>query len=430
MGVLDRLRGQKAVIDNFALGISDGTTAGANYSGVPISELGSMTSAAVWACARILYESMGSLPLHVMETAGKFRSRAPNHPLARLLHDAPNPNMSSVSWREAVTLGVALWGNGYSIIERDGRGNPVALWPVRSDRMFIDKWGRQVRYRSTTDEFGGREDWPQDILHVPGIALDGVRGLSPIGACRQAIGISKAAEEFAARMFSQGSRGSGVLSFNRPMEDQQCKDISQRIQQDQSGLAGAHKVLVVGDEAKFTPWTIPPEDAQFLETRKFQATEIARIFRIPPHMIADLERATFSNIEHQALEFVVHTLLPWIVRWEQELNRKLFAAAGQAQFSARFSVEGLLRGDIKSRFEAYAIARTNGWYSANDILELEDRNPIAGGDDRWRPANMLVAGAPLGEQPREAPGEVIQGDFEHGLRLLRQCLARDVEEAA
>jgi len=219
------------------------------------------------------------------------------------------------------------------------------------------------------------------VLHIPGLGFDGLIGYSPIAMAKNAIGLAIATEEYGAKFFANGAAPSGVLEHPGTIKDPiRVKESWNSAYQ---GSANAHKIAVLEEGMKYTPIGIAPEQAQFLETRKFQIDEIARIFRVPPHMLADLEKSSFSNIEQQSLEFVKYTLDPWVVRWEQSMCRVLFSESEKSSYFIKFNVDGLLRGDYASRMSGYATARQNGWMSTNDIRELEnlDRiSPDLGGD--------------------------------------------------
>ena len=300
---------------------------GNSTSGKQVNERSAMQMTAVYACVRILSESIAGLPVHLyryMDTGSK--EKALTHPLYRLLHDEPNPEMTSFVFRETLMTHLLLWGNAYAQIIRNGKGEVIALYPLMPNRMTVDRDEHGQLYYSyqmsnedaPTMKTGTVVLKPRDVLHV------------------------------------QGFSGSN-----------------------------SHKIAILEEGMKYTPISISPEQAQFLETRKFQIDEIARIFRVPPHMVGDLEKSSFSNIEQQSLEFVKYTLEPWIVRWEQSLNRSLLSETEKATFFVKFNVDVLLRGDNQSRMSGYATARQNGWMSANDIRELENLDripPELGGD--------------------------------------------------
>ena len=224
---------------------------------------------------------------------------------------------------------------------------------------------------------------PSEVLHIPGLGFDGLVGYSPIAMAKNAIGLAIATEEYGAKFFANGAAPSGVLEH--PGTIKEPGKVREAWQSQFGGSANSNKIAVLEEGMKYTPISISPEQAQFLETRKFQINEIARIFRVPPHMVGDLEKSSFSNIEQQSLEFVKYTLDPWVVRWEQTLARTLFTVEEKKKYFFRFNVEGLLRGDYVSRMNGYATARQNGWMSANDIRELEnlDRIPTDEGGDMY-----------------------------------------------
>lgn len=283
----------------------------------------------------------------------------------------------------------ALHGNAYSQIVRDPSGRVTGLWPIHPSRVTPERHQGKIRYRvSVGSDY--KYVAAADMLHIPALGFDGLIGLSPIRMARQAIGLSMAAEKFGARFFGSGTNLGGILKHPSNLSKPAQERLKAQIESRHQGGDKSHGIMILEEDMELQNITIPPEDSQFIETRKFQVSEIARIFRVPPHMIGDLERATFSNIEHQSIQFVQHTIRPWLVRWEQALKMRLLGG----DLYAEFNVEGLLRGDTKSRYEAYSIARQNGWMSANDILRMENMNPIPGGDTYLQPLNM----EPVGEK--------------------------------
>ena len=274
-----------------------------------------------------------------------------------------------------------LWGNAYAQIIRNGKGEVIGLYPLMPNRMTVDRnaFGK-ICYRyqmqdsdAHTGKSGNVTLKPSDVLHIPGLGFDGLVGYSPIAMAKNAIGLSIATEEYGARFFANGATPGGILEFPGTVKNPESIRESWN-----KGFSGnnAHKVAILEEGMKYTPISISPEQAQFLETRKFQIDEIARIFRVPPHMVGDLEKSSFSNIEQQSLEFVKYTLEPWIIRWEQSLNRALLSETEKPDYFVKFNVDGLLRGDYQSRMNGYAIARQNGWMSANDIRSLEQLDLI------------------------------------------------------
>ena len=302
--------------------------------------------------------------------------------------------MTSFVFRETMMNHLLLTGNAYAQIIRNARGEVVALYPLMPDRVTVDRdsQGRlYYRYYKSSDdapEVGKAKQAdivfaPTDILHVLGLGYDGLVGYSPIAMAKNAVGLAMAAEEYGAKFFANGAAPSGVLEHPGTIKDPER--IRQSWQSTFGGSSNSNKIAVLEEGLKYTPIAISPEQAQFLETRKFQINEIARIFRVPPHMLADLEKSSFSNIEQQSLEFVKYTLDPWVIRWEQAMNKSLLLDSEKRTVFTKFNVDGLLRGDYASRMTGYATARQNGWMSANDIRELEnlDRIPAELGGDLY-----------------------------------------------
>lgn len=381
-------------------------TAGAGYrfflgsssSGKRVNERSAMQMTAVYSCVRILSEAVASLPLHIYEQEDGQSKKATDHPLFFLLHDEPNPEMTSFVFRETLMTHLLLWGNAYAQIIRNGKGEVVALYPLMPDRMKVDRdENGQLYYEyqvSTADPkvnpAGTVRLAPEDVLHVPGLGFDGLVGYSPIAMAKNSIGMAIACEEYGAKFFAHGAAPSGVLEHPGVLKDP--SKLRDSWQATFGGSANSGKVAVLEEGVKYTPISIDPQQAQFLETRKFQINEIARIFRVPPHMVGDLEKSSFSNIEQQSLEFVKYTLDPWVSRWEQAMTKILLTEEEKKKYTIKFNVDGLLRGDYQSRMNGYAIARQNGWMSANDIRRLEEMDPIpeeAGGDLYLVNGNML-----------------------------------------
>ena len=365
---------------------------GGTTSGKAVNERTAMQTSAVYACVRILAESVAGLPLHVYErTANGSKSTKPSHPLYRLLHDEPNREMTSFVFRETLMSHLLLWGNAYAQIIRDGRGFPIALYPLLPDRMAVDRnESGELVYTYQSDK-GQVKLRRENILHIPGLGFDGLIGYSPIAMAKNAVGLALATEDYGAAFFANGANPGGVLEHPGVIKPEQA-DRLRESWQSQFGGANAHKVAVLEEGLKFHQMSIPPEQAQFLETRKFQINEIARIFRVPPHMVGDLEKSSFSNIEQQSLEFVKYTLDPWVVRWEQSLQQALILPSEKATIFIKFNLDGLLRGDYQSRMQGYSTGIQNGFMSVNDVRGLEDMNLLTaeeGGDLHFVNGNMV-----------------------------------------
>ncbi len=392
---------------------------GGTTSGKTVNERTAMQTTAVYACVRILSEAVAGLPLHIYRyRADGGKERIPLHPLYHLLHDEPNPEMTSFVFRETLMSHLLLWGNAYAQVVRNGRGQAVALYPLLPSKMDVSRAANGellYTYYRDADETGLKPKGGyitlrrDEVLHIPGLGFDGLIGYSPIAMAKNAIGMSLATEEYGASFFANGANPGGVLEHPGVIKD--IGRVKESWNSAYQGNGNAHKIAVLEEGMKFQAIGIPPEQAQFLETRKFQINEIARIYRVPPHMVGDLEKSSFSNIEQQSLEFVKYTLDPWVVRWEQSLQQSLILPSEKPSLFIRFNLDGLLRGDYQSRMNGYAVGRQNGWMSANDIRELEDMNRIPaqeGGDLYLVNGNMTKladAGAFAGNQSKEANGQ-------------------------
>ena len=372
---------------------------GSSMAGQTVTERTAMQNTAVYACVRVLAEGLAELPLHVYQfTDDGGKQRAIKHPLYSLLHDAPNPEMTSFIFRETMMNHLLLWGNAYAQIIRNGQGQITGLYPLMPDRMDVNRASNGELYYTYTqnyDDYLAKNKSKQvillsdEVLHIAGLGFDGLIGYSPIAMAKNAIGLSMAAEQYGSTFFKNDATLGGVLEHPNVVKD---PERLRKSWQSQFSGSNNHSIAVLEEGMTFHQLSIPPDQAQFLDTRKFQLDEIARIFRVPPHMVGDLDRSTFSNIEQQSLEFVKYTLNPWCIRWEQAMCQQLLSPTDQRKYFIKFNVDGLLRGDYESRMNGYAIGRQNGWLSANDIRELEDLNRIPtaeGGDEYLVNGNML-----------------------------------------
>jgi HK97 family phage portal protein len=370
---------EKWVVDFFGGGSQ-------SNSGVRVNEETAMRVTAYLAAVKIISETVGSLPLFVyrkLESGGK--ERAPNHPLYNVLHDISNSEMTAFQMRETLQGHACSWGNGYAEIERDNGGRVIGLYPLLPDRTFPerDQMTKKITYRTLLPN-GEQIKLPfENVFHLPGFGFDGLIGYNPVVLAKEAIGMSMATEEFGARFFGQGANSSGIVEYPKSLSPEALKNFKKDVNIKYEGLGNAHRLMVLEEGLKYHQVTIPPEAAQFLETRKFQIAEIARIFRVPLHMLAEMDKATFSNIEHQAIEFVVHTIRPWLVRWEQQIKLKLLTASERRNgFFAEHLIDGLLRGDYKSRQEGLAIQRQNGIINADEWRSIENQNPQENGQGK------------------------------------------------
>jgi HK97 family phage portal protein len=375
-------------------------------SGMVVTPDTAMRATAVFACVQYLARSIAAMPLILyrrLPDSGKARDY--EHPLARVLHDQPNSWQTAYEFRAMLQAHLSLRGNAYARIVA-ANGNPVAaLLPLHPDR--VRPLPERVSGRLAYEYFprrGAREVLLQEeVLHLRGLSLaeDGVIGLSPLDCMREAVGLTLAAEAYGARFYRNNARPGIVLKHPGRLSPDAGKRLKESWNSQYAGPENAHKTAVLEEGMDLISVGMTAEEAQFLETRKFQRNEIAAIFGVPPHKIGDLERATFSNIEHQAIEVVTDTIRPWAVAWEQAMTRDLFTEELRRTHMLAFNLDGLLRGDIESRYRAYATGRQWGWLSANDVREREDMNRIDGGDLYLAPVNMTPA-----EKLAAAVGEI------------------------
>jgi HK97 family phage portal protein len=380
--------GEPVVLNDF---LSLGLTPGAS-----VTPSSAITNTAVLGCVMVLSQSVASLPLITYRRTADGKERASSHALYTVLHSLPNPEMTSFDLRETLMMHLTLWGNAYCEIEMNRRGDVLALWPLRPDRTWPARHDDGQLWYHTRLPNNREVALPKyRVWHIRNLSVGGIMGMSPIALAREAIGLSKAGEELGNRFFANGAKPGGVLQHPGKLSDEAYDRLKGSWEARHQGLDNVNRVAILEEGMQWKDVGMPLDDAQFLETRKFQIGEIARVFRVPPHMIQDLDRATFSNIEHQGIDFVTYSLTPWLVRIEQSISRDLVGPIERNAIFAEFMIDGFLRGDIASRYSAYSIGRQWGWLSRNDIRRMENMNPIEGGDDYLTPMNMTV----LGEEP-------------------------------
>lgn len=356
--------------------------------GVSVTKESALTYSAVYAAIRVLAESVAMLPLLLYRKLPDGRKeRATDHPLYEILHIQPNENMSSFQWRETGMLHLGTWGNFYNQIISNRKGEVLSLVPLDPEQMELMWEGGEVMYAYK------RQPMPNEqILHVAGLGFDGVKGYSPIGQARKSLELAISMDKHGEALYRNSAQPGGVLEHPGKLGDKAYKNLKAAWEARHMGPDNAGKMAILEEGMQYKPIGFPPKDAQFIESRKFQIAEVARWFRVPLHMLAELDRATNNNIEHISLEFVMYTLQPWLVRWEQWMTIRLLTEKERKKgYFIQFLVDGLLRGDIASRYQAYATGRQNGWLSANDIRVLENMNPIDGGEVYLVPLNMVSA---------------------------------------
>lgn len=361
---------------------------GTSKTGVQVSEDNALTFSAVYAAVRIISETIASIPLNVYQADGETRVKAVGHPVQDLLAKAPNSVSSTFTFREAMASNLVLHGNAYAKIEMNAAGRPTALIPLNPMKVEVKVVDGEKVY--VFDEKHTYLDY--EMLHFVGLSFNGLTGKSPLSMAREAVAIGLAAQEYGARFYSNGANAGGVITAPGRLNTEVVKRLRESWNRAQSGLGASHSTAILEEGMKYEKIGLDPEAAQFLQSRKFQVNEIARIFRIPPSYLADLENSsTRANTEQQAIQFVRDCITPYVRRMEVELNRKLFRE-DEPNLYAYFTMEGLMRGDQKARYEAYATARQWGWLSVNDIRDLENLNPVEGGDIYLQPLNMVQSG--------------------------------------
>lgn len=362
-------------------------------AGVSVTADSAMRIAAVYSCIRVLSETLAGLPLIVYRRKkGGGKERATDHWLYPLLHNAPNGWMTSFAWREMGMAHLCLRGVALSRIIGDKRGRRqlVPMHPDRVRTVLLDSGKLAYEYQQQNGGFITLLQ--EEVLRIPFMTLDGVKPVTPIQAQRETLGASMAAQDYGARFWANDARPTGgwVEMEGDFKNDASSKSFREKWQKAMTG-ENRHKTVFLPKGMKYNPLSLTMEDAQFLETRKFQRSEIAGIYRVPPHMIGDLERATFSNVEQQSIDFVVYSMQPWLSRWEQELSRGLLSEAEQEDYFVEFLVDGLLRGDATARANYFRTAVLTGWMNRNEVREIENMNRADGLDEYLTPLNMTPA---------------------------------------
>lgn len=363
-------------------------------SGVNVSPETALRFTTVLICVRVLAESVASLPciLYKRRKDGG-KDRADGEPLYRVLHDQANAWNTAFEYTEGTMTNLATRGDGMSYVERNNKGQTVGLVPLHPDGVTIDQasdWS--PLYTATMPDNTRAKLSRAEMHHIRGPLPKGYRGRSMISLAREAVGLGLATEQFGSALFENGAKPSGVLSHPKQLSTPAQERLVTQFAQRHAGLENAHKPLILEEGLTWTALSINPDDAQFLETRKFQRSEIAGIFRVPAHFVNDLEKASFSNIEHQSLDFVIHSLRPWLKRWEQAINRDLLAPNERGTYFAEFLVDDLLRGDFKTRMDGYALQIQNRIATPNEVRARENMNPIAGGDKLVETNNIQAPG--------------------------------------
>lgn len=346
---------------------------------------------AVFACVNLYARTLASMPLLLYEKTPDGKRRAVNHPLYRLLHNEPNPNMTSHNFRKIMEASLKLWGNAYAWIEFDNSWRVKYLWPLLPGNVFPQRSLQtgELFYDAVLYNGESRRFRAYEMVHIPGLGFDGISGRSPVRQFAETMGFNLDIKSYGRKFFKNGARPSGVLQHPGSLSEEAQKRLENKFDKRYSGIENTGKTILLEEGMTYHQIGVPPEEVQFIESRKYSVEEIARIYGVPPHMIGDLEHATFSNIESQDINFAKHSIVPECVNWEQELMRKLLNDDEQARYEIEFNMEGLVRGDMESRYRAYAIGRQWGFLTADDIRAKENMSNVDGGGITYVPLNMI-----------------------------------------
>lgn len=348
-----------------------------SLTGVNVNEETAMNLIAVYACVRLLSESISMLPFPVYKSLKVGKEKALYHPLYSILHDISNPECTSFQFRQIMMVNALLCGEAYAEIQRNEAGDVIALWPIPTKNVAKSRnqKTKELMYIINNPDGTTSTLYPEQIFILPGMGFNSVKYFKPTILAREAIGLGLATEAFGATFFGNGTIASGIVEYPGKMSDPAFNRYERTMTEKYAGLKNTNRLIFLEEGLKFTQLTIPPESAQFLQTRKFQVIEIARFFNIPPHMIMDFEGATFSNIEQKSLEYVTYSLMPWLVKWEQAVFKDLLTDTERKKYFAKFNADALLRGDFKTRMDGYHIMIQDGVYNADEVREKEDMNP-------------------------------------------------------
>jgi HK97 family phage portal protein len=407
MGILSRLserpRAEVTTARSPATWFLDWLGGSESAAGVRVSESTALGLSAYYCGVNMISSTIGALPLKVYRQSGRMREVADDHPAYWLLHNEPNPEMTAMTLRQTWIKDALGRGNAFGEIVFDSRGNPTEIWPIPQDRMNLRRDSAGTLWYEVLLYNGEKRYLPRErVIHVPGVSYDGRVGYGLIQVAMESIGHNAAQEAYGSRFFRNGGNISGVLQTEAVLKDTTFARLKTEVSEKLTGLTNAHRLAILENGLKYQSINPTHEEAQLIESRRFSVEEWARWLNMPPHKLKEMTHATFSNIEEQNIEWVVDTITPWITRFEQEFNRKLFR--NRNLFYTKHNVDGLLRGNIAARYQAYAIARNWGWYSANDVREKEEMNPLPGGigDTYLIPANMMRADQPAAIQQAAA----------------------------
>ena len=362
---------------------------GANVAGVKVSYDSASSLPAVSACIKAIAETIATMPIEIMEVKDGVGKQMPSHTLFSLLNSEPNEEMSIFDFLLVLQTHIGFHGQAFAYIERDNMNKPIGLWPLMPTQTEILRTDNgMLFYRTYTNE-GSLDILPLDILHIKGTTVNGINGISPIQQHRRSLGLTLAADELGTQFFERGNVTRGVIEMKKSLKDDALDRLKKNWAESYSGVGNAFGTPILEEGMEFKPISLAPNDAQFLETRKYQVEEICRIYRVPPHMVGHLEKATFSNITDQTLSFVKYTIQPWLRNWETELTRKLLTEKEKGNVRIKFNMDELLRADPKTRGEYYRMGIESSWLAPNEVRQKEGYGPIEGFEKPLLPLNKV-----------------------------------------
>lgn len=361
-----------------------------SLSGETVTEDTALTYSAIWNAVTLYAGTISTLPLHLLRSDAKKTLFVDEKKLFRVLHDQFNPYMTSQLGRETMIGHMLLWGNAYAEIVRDGFGEVAAIWPISPNRIRPKLENGKILYEISVD--GEQITLPRErILHIPGLGFDGMVGYSVVSMAKKSFGLGMALETFGSLYFGQGTHPGVIISHPGQLSAQAHANLEASLSTSHAGLGQSHRLMLLEENMKIEKVGIPPEDSQFLESRQFHIAEIARWFNLPPHKLKDLSRSSFSNIESEQISFVTDSILPWLIRIEQQYNSQLLTQNERysQKLFTRHNVDGLLRGNAQTRAEYYRVMFSIGAMSVNDVRAKEGWDEVEGGDERFIPLNMI-----------------------------------------
>ena len=373
---------------------------GTSSSGVNVNVSSTYSLPAWWCAVRLISDTIASLPLHIYRRENDSKAIAVDEPLYHLLHDSPNSEQTAFQLRQTMQAHLLTRGNAYMQIQRDGSGRIIALWPIHPDNIRVKKEDGRLWYEYNNE----RVLSSSEILHIRGLGSDGIMGYSPIHMLKGSLGLALGEREYAASWFNNSAIPSGILTSPGRLSDDAAANLKRSWSAMHKGVKQGNKFAILEEGLKFQPISLPPEQSQWIESRRFSVQDIARIFMVPVHMLGELAAgASYGSIEQSSIEYVTYCIRPWLILWEQQLDKTLLG--NDPDLFVKFKVDGLLRGDTTTRYNAYSIGRSNGWLSPNDIRSLEDMTPIEGGDEYLTPLNMVPLGSVQDVGTTEVIGE-------------------------